>query len=71
MTTILDLAAILENKSLPLTQVAYEKAHPKAHWCKISCLYDKMHTPSWILHDPAGLPMITQPYAYAYANPIL
>ena len=33
----------------------YERAHPKAPLCKMSCLHDKMHTLSWILHDSAGL----------------
>ena len=32
-----------------------ERAHPNAPLCKMSCLYDKMHTPSWILHDSVGL----------------
>ena len=36
----------------------YERAHPNAPLCKISCLYDKMHTPSWIMHHSAGLSML-------------
>ena len=30
----------------------YERAHPNA---QISCLYDKTHTSSWIMHHSAGL----------------
>ena len=53
MAAILDLAAILEKKVCLLLK--YERAHPKAPLCKIACLYDKMHTLSWILHDSAEL----------------
>ena len=53
MAAILDLVAILEKKVCLSLQ--YERAHPNAPLCKISCLYDKMHTPSWIMHHSAGL----------------
>ena len=53
MAAILDLAVILEKKVCLLLK--YGRAHPKAPLCKISCLYDEMHTPSWILHHSAGL----------------
>ena len=53
MAAILDLAAILEKKVCHL--LTYERAHPNAPLCKISCLYDKIHTLSWILHNYARL----------------
>ena len=49
------MAAILNWKKKVCFLLKYERAHPNEPLCKMSCLYDKMHTLSRILYESAGL----------------